>query len=202
MERHPIFAAVYDSLMAPLDRFWLAPLRRRTAEAAEGRTLEIGAGTGLNFPLFRSARPLVGLEPDPEMIRRAKPRAVQSSGPVHLVVGSAEALPFRDGAFDSVVASLVFCTIPDADRAAREVRRVLRPGSGVLHFFEHVRAAGRGLAAFQDAILPGWKKLFAGCHPNRATLPVFESAGFRVESCEQHGPILVVGSARPDAAIG
>lgn len=198
MERHPIFAAVYDAMMAPLDRLWLTPLRQRTAAAATGRTLEIGAGTGLNFPLFHSARPLIAMEPDPEMIRRARPRAA-ARGDVHLVVGSAEALPFRAGRFDAVVASLVFCTIPDARRAAAEVSRVLRPGSGKLHFFEHVRAPGRALAGFQDAILPIWKRLFAGCHPNRETLPVLEAAGLEVESVEQRGPILVVGTARPSS---
>lgn len=197
MERHPVFAALYDAIMAPLDWLSFAPLRRRTAEAARGRTLEIGVGTGLNFDLYRDARPLVGIEPDPEMLKRARRRGGMSSAPVHLLAASAEALPFRSGCFDSVVASLVFCTIPDADAAAREVHRVLRPGSGSLYFFEHVRASGPTLARVQDAVTPLWRRLFAGCHPNRATLPTLERAGLRIERCNRRGSTLVCGSARP-----
>ena len=194
MERHPIFAAVYDTMMGALDRLSFAPFRKKTAEAARGRTLEIGIGTGLNLELYANAGTLFGIEPDPEMLKRARSRAAGRAA--HLVIAGAEALPFRDGAFDSVVASLVFCTIPDVDGAAREVRRVLRPESGAFHFFEHVRARHTVAGRVQDAVTPVWKKLFAGCHPNRDTVPVFERAGLRIEKCEQPSAVLVHGTAR------
>jgi SAM-dependent methyltransferase len=196
MERHPVFAALYDSIMTPLDRFAFGPHRRRTAAGARGRTLEIGVGTGLNLDLYENARVIVGIEPDPEMMRRARKRAIGARRPVFLVIAGAEALPFRDGSFDSVVASLVFCTIPDVERAAREVGRVLTPGSGEFRFFEHVRARQSLLGGLQDLATPIWKRLLAGCHPNRQTLAVFERAGLRVESCERYGATLVRGTAR------
>ncbi|MGH7896769.1 MAG: class I SAM-dependent methyltransferase [Candidatus Binatia bacterium] len=199
MERHPIFAALYDSIMVPLDRLSFRPHRERTAAAATGRTLEVGIGTGLNIDLYRSASRIVGIEPDPEMLRRAVRRAREASKPVHLVAASAENLPFRGGSFDSVVASLVFCTIPDARSAAREVRRVLVPGSGAFHFFEHVRSSRPLFARLQDVATPVWKKLFGGCHPNRDTLPVFEKAGLAIESCDRPGAVLIRGTARVGA---
>ena len=194
MERHPIFAAVYDTMMGALDRVAFAPLRKKTAEAAHGKTLEIGIGTGLNLDLYANAGTVFGIEPDPEMLKRARTRAIARSA--HLVIAGAEALPFRDGAFDSVVASLVFCTIPDVDGAAREVRRVLRPGRCTLHFFEHVRASAPLAGRLQDLATPLWRRLFAGCHPNRDTVPAFERAGLRVDRCEQPSAVLVHGTAR------
>ena len=194
MQRHPIFAALYDSILLPFDRLSFRPHRRRLAAAAHGRTLEIGIGTGLNLDLYENARPIVGIEPDPEMLKRAHRRAARLGRPVHLVIAGAEALPFPDGAFDSVVATLVFCTIPDVDAAAKEVRRVLAP-RGAFHFLEHVRARQRWLARCQDAVTPLWKCLFAGCHPNRQALPAFERAGLHIVSCERPGALLVCGSA-------
>jgi SAM-dependent methyltransferase len=194
MERHPIFAALYDSMMGRLDQWSFAPLRKQTAESARGKTLEIGIGTGLNLDLYTNAGTIFGIEPDPEMLKRARARAGQR--PIHLMIAAGEALPFRDGAFDSVVASLVFCTIPDVDRAAREVRRVLRPDSGRFYFFEHVRADRVWMGRLQDFATPLWRRLFAGCHPNRDTVPVFERAGLVVDRCEQPSAILVHGAAR------
>ena len=194
MERHPIFAALYDTMMGRLDRWSFAPLRKQTAEAARGTTLEIGIGTGLNLELYANADVIYGIEPDPEMLKRAQARV--GTRRIHLVIAGAEALPFRDGAFDSVVASLVFCTIPDVDGAAHEVRRVLRPGSGRFYFFEHVRAHALWGARLQDLATPLWRRLFAGCHPNRETVPVFERAGLKIERCEQPSAMLVHGAAR------
>jgi ubiquinone/menaquinone biosynthesis C-methylase UbiE len=198
MERHPIFAAIYDPMMAVVDRLVAAERRRRVAREARGRVLEIGIGTGLNVPLYRDADALFGLDPDPDMLRRAKPRAAAADRPVHLVSASAEDLPFASASFDTVVASLVFCTIPDARRAAAEVRRVLAP-SGRFVFFEHVRSTRPGIARFQDGIAPAWRKLFAGCHPNRDTLELFAESGLAIESFQRSGPgILVTGSARSE----
>jgi ubiquinone/menaquinone biosynthesis C-methylase UbiE len=194
VERHPIFAALYDSMLLPLDRLSFRPHRRRIAAAARGRTLEIGIGTGLNLALYEGTRRIVGIEPDPEMLNRARRRAASLGRPVDFALARAEALPFRDGAFDSVIATLVFCTIADTDAAARESCRVLAP-RGEFHFLEHVRSRNRWVARFQDAVTPFWKRLLAGCHPNRETLRTFEHAGLEVERGERPGAFLVCGSA-------
>jgi ubiquinone/menaquinone biosynthesis C-methylase UbiE len=197
-ERHPIFAALYDPSM--LVQNWLAFGHHRalTASAAVGRVLEVGIGTGLNLHLYRAATSIVGVEPDPGMLARARRRAAaHAETPVHLLAARGEHLPLPSASVDSVVATLVFCTIPDVHLTLREVGRVLRPG-GNLHFFEHVRATRPWLARLQDRALPLWQRLFAGCHPNRDTLAAFHEAGFRVEALwRSRSGVLVRGTARP-----
>jgi ubiquinone/menaquinone biosynthesis C-methylase UbiE len=97
-----------------------------------------------------------------------------------LVQGSAETLPFRDGAFDTVVVGLVFCTVPDVARGLAEVNRVLA-ADGELRAIEHVRATTPWGARWQDAITPLWKRLTGGCHPNRDTETTVERAGFVIQ---------------------
>ena len=98
-----------------------------------------------------------------------------------LVQGSAEALPFRDGTFDTVVSGLVFCSVPDAARGLAEVKRVLR-GDGQLRMLEHVRARRPWKARLQDRVQPFWTRVTGGCHPNRDTERAVEAAGFTIEA--------------------
>jgi ubiquinone/menaquinone biosynthesis C-methylase UbiE len=109
-------------------------------------------------------------------LRRARGRARGA----RLVQGRAEALPFRDGAFDTVVSGLVLCSVGDPARGLAEVHRVLRPG-GALRALEHVRSTVAWRARVQDAIQPAWTWLAGGCHPNRDTERAVEAAGFTIE---------------------
>jgi SAM-dependent methyltransferase len=93
--------------------------------------------------------------------------------------GVAESLPFPDDSFDTVVASMVLCSVTSPGRAAEEMGRVLRPG-GELRFLEHVRSTNRAWAGVQDAITPVWSVFSGGCHPNRDTPATIRSAGFQV----------------------
>jgi ubiquinone/menaquinone biosynthesis C-methylase UbiE len=97
------------------------------------------------------------------------------------VQARAEALPFRDGVFDTVVSGLVFCSVDDPQAALAEVRRVLAPG-GALRMMEHVRSAHRLRGAIQDWIQPAWTAVAGGCRPNRETERAVERAGFAVEA--------------------
>jgi ubiquinone/menaquinone biosynthesis C-methylase UbiE len=99
---------------------------------------------------------------------------------VPLVVARAEALPFRAGAFDTVVSALVLCSVEDPARALAEVRRALAPG-GSLRVMEHVRSPRPLLARLQDLVQPAWTRVTGGCHPNRATEASVVSAGFAIE---------------------
>src|SRR5262245_50456374 len=125
----------YDALCALVERTGLGRWRHWLVDGARGRTLDLGCGTGRNLPLLPRGATGVGLDPSWPSLVRARRRAPH----VALVMGSAEALPFRTGSFDSVLSGLVFCSVPDPGRGLEEVRRVLGPG-GTLRMMEHVRS--------------------------------------------------------------
>lgn len=160
--------------------------RREIAELiglAEGRVLEIGAGTGANLGYYSSAvTEVVGIEPVAAMLEKAQ-AVVQQVGhdfPVQLQVGDARELPFDDGSFDSVVACLVFCTIPQPELAVAEMQRILKPG-GKLFFYEHVASTRPRVRAWQKRINPVWRKVACGCEITRDTRQLFETAGFQYQ---------------------
>ena len=175
-----IFALVYEPFL------WLGEIagmrsRRRTLLGnARGRVVEIGAGTGLNISLYPDAiDELVLTEPD-ESMRRKLTRRLQRSGRVAQIVDApAERLPFADASVDTVVSTLVLCTVPDPERTLGEIARVLRPG-GQLLFLEHVRASSRFLAACQDYLFRPWRAFAGGCCCNRPTLELMRASGFTV----------------------
>lgn len=161
-----------------------APHRRRIVEDAAGDVLEVGAGTGFNFPYYRHASRVVALEPEEAMRRRALGRAPKAAVPIEVIPGDGERLPFPDASFDTVVFALVLCTIPHPDRALAEARRVLRP-DGEIRFYEHVRSADPRIARRQDRILRPWRAFNRGCHPNRDTSRAIELAGFKFKELDR-----------------
>jgi ubiquinone/menaquinone biosynthesis C-methylase UbiE len=167
---------LYDTGMVVLEKLGLGRFRAWLARGVRaGRTLDLGCGTGRNLPLFGAGVRAIGLDPCHASLLAARRREPE----VPLVRGRAEALPFRDGAFDTVVSGLVFCSVEDVPRGLAEVRRVLGKG-GVLRLLEHVRARGRVAARLQDLTQPAWTCLTGGCHPNRDTVAAIAAAGFLV----------------------
>lgn len=194
-----LFSRLYDPLLAPLERLGLGDLRCETLRGLRGEVLELGVGTGRNFPFYPpGVERVVGVEPDREMMRRAPARAAGAAFPVELVEASAEELPFEDGSFDAVVATLVFCTIPDPERAVREVHRVLKDG-GELRLLEHVRLERRAAAWVQEKATPVWKQLAGGCHLDRDTLGRIENSRLSIERVERHldGLVLSIAARKP-----
>ncbi len=183
---HPVFAALYDGLGAAAERGWMGRRRSRLLAGASGTVLEIGGGTGANLPHYRDVARVVVAEPDPHMRLRLRRKLGRARVPVEVSEAGAEALPFADGSFDAVVSTLVLCSVGDQGDALAEVRRVLRPG-GRLLFIEHVRGED-SIARVQDRVLPVWRRLFAGCHPNRDTLGSIRAAGFEVGTLERFVP--------------
>jgi ubiquinone/menaquinone biosynthesis C-methylase UbiE len=177
-----VFAFVYDSFL------WLGEIagmrsRRRTLLAgARGRVVEIGAGTGLNVAHYPDEiAELILTEPDASMRRRLE-RRLQGNGRVARIVDApAERLPLDDGSVDTVVSTLVFCTVDDPARTLSEIARVLRPG-GQLLFVEHVRANSRFLAACQDYLFRPWRAFAGGCCCNRPTVEMMRDCGFSVDA--------------------
>jgi ubiquinone/menaquinone biosynthesis C-methylase UbiE len=199
----------YDDFILPrlldlaMSNKQLLPFRERVSGAAEGRVLEIGVGSGRNLPFYRSrASEILALEPSPKLVAMAR-GAADSGVPVHFLEASAETIPLDDGTIDSVVTTWTLCSIPRADSALAEMRRVLRPG-GRLLFAEHGQAPSASVRWWQDRLTPAWRRISGGCHLNRPILSMIEDAGFRVERIETGyipGPkpltFMYEGSARP-----
>src|SRR5215211_6710507 len=183
---HPIFAALYDAMAASAERRWMGERRKRLLAGARGAVLEIGGGAGANLPHYRDVDRIMVAEPDPFMRKRLGQKLADVRVPVEVSDAGAEALPFPNGSFDTVVSTLVLCTVPNQEAALDETRRVLRPG-GRLLFIEHVRAEG-STARWQDRLERLWGWLFASCHPNRETLAAIEKAGFDMEALENFLP--------------
>ena len=164
-----LFARWYPWLMGLAEAAGQADVRAAQLAAASGRTLEIGAGSGLSLPHYTGAvKELVLVEPDPDfrvqlLARLRSLQAVPWSWAV--TDDDAHALPFHDASFDTVTASFTFCSVARPEQALREVHRVLRPGGRFL-FHEHVRGDGLRLL-LQNAVAPLQVSMAGGCHPNR-----------------------------------
>ncbi|AQS55729.1 class I SAM-dependent methyltransferase [Novibacillus thermophilus] len=187
------FPRWYDALMEPLERRGIRNIRIRLLQKAWGNVLEIGSGTGLNFPYYEQVEQVTAIDPEPLMVKQSMQRAEQAHVPIRVRRAEAEALPFADNLFDTAVGTLVLCTVPDPNKALAEIRRVCKPGAPVL-FFEHVRLEHPLLGRLQDGLTPVWKRLCDGCHLNRNTLEQIQRAGFKTTVVEPHykGIFLVI----------
>ncbi len=177
------FTVWYGLVMRIVDESGLRETRREVLAGAEGRTLDIGSGTGSNLRLYpEDVSELVLAEPDPRMhavLRRKLNEGERTN--TELVQARAEKLPFEDSSFDCVACTMVLCTIPDPAEALVEASRVLKPG-GKLLFLEHVRSEDPGFARWQDRLERPWRFLADGCHCNRDSLATIEASPLSVES--------------------
>jgi ubiquinone/menaquinone biosynthesis C-methylase UbiE len=156
----------------------LTKYRRAVVAAARGRVLEIGVGSGLNFPLYGKQVELVyGIDPSPRLLAIARRRAAASGVPVELLQGSATAIPLANDTIDTVVMTWTLCSIPDPLAALREMRRVLKP-NGKLYFVEHGLSPEPSIENWQHRITPAWRRMAGGCHLDRKIDELIRLAGF------------------------
>ena len=174
----------YDLAMRPLDKWLLARLRARVMAALppDGRILELGAGTGLNFVFYPATARGVAIEPSCEMLRIAVKKRKPDG--IRLVQSRAESLPFRDSSFDAAFATLVFCSIDSQPQAFAELRRVVRKGGQVV-LLEHVRPANM-LGPVVDLLSRITVPLFND-HLNRRTAEQARASGLQVVNVEERG---------------
>src|SRR4051812_7308917 len=175
-----VFAAGYDRFMAGTEKAGLHDMRRELLASARGRTLELGAGTGANVDVYPAAvTELVLAEPAEPMARRLQAKHPQAS----VVHAPGEALPFADDSFDTVVSTLVLCTVSDPDRTIAEIERVLKP-DGQLLFVEHILDPSGRMAKWQRRLTPFQKRFACGCHLDRPTPDTIAAHGFAMGRLE------------------
>ncbi len=181
--RYDEFASKYDGLVGVAETVLFGNGRRWVGAQARGDVLEIAVGTGRNLPSYPRDVRLTGIDVSPAMLAIARRRAQELDRPVDLRVGDAQALPFPDARFDTVVSTLALCTIPDDRRAVAEARRVLRPG-GHLLLLEHVCSPIRPVRAVQRLLDPLFRR-FAADHLLREPLRHLEAEGFVIDCLER-----------------
>jgi ubiquinone/menaquinone biosynthesis C-methylase UbiE len=158
--------------------------RARLLPAAKGRVLEIGIGSGLNLPHYGpSVTSVDGIDLSPPLLAMASKKVEGRYFPVTLHAGSAEALPFDAGTFDTVVSTWTLCSIADWAAALTEIRRVLK-SDGAMLFIEHGRAPEDAVARWQDRLTPIWRRCAGGCHLSRDIAAMVRDTGFWLEDLE------------------
>jgi ubiquinone/menaquinone biosynthesis C-methylase UbiE len=159
--------------------------REKVVPMAQGTILEIGTGSGLNFPYYDAdkVKKCWGLDPAPEMLRLAESAAASVPFDVEFLEVPADRIPLEDRSVDTVMVTYTLCTIPDTQAALREMARVLNP-SGQLIFCEHGAAPDASVRRWQDLINPLWRRFGGGCHLNRLIPDLIEKGGFRIDRME------------------
>jgi ubiquinone/menaquinone biosynthesis C-methylase UbiE len=204
----PRFARMYLRSAASAEERGATDHRRRLLDGLRGSVVEIGAGHGLNFPLYPpEVNELVAIEPEPTLRSQAELAAESANVPIRVLAGVADELPLEDESVDAAVASLVLCSVPNQPRALAEIRRVLRP-EGELRFYEHVIPRCQPKRLLLQVIDRSgiWPAIAGGCHPARDTTEAIMQAGFDIAAIERFAfsaqrfePSIphILGNARP-----
>jgi len=194
-------ASLYERLILPrliACACGAEPIRRQRAKIvplAYGRVLELGAGGGLNFAFYDPVRvvSVTGVDPSDGLRQRAcaAPRPVGLE--IEVIDGRAEALPFDDASFDTVVCTFTLCSVASTGATLAEARRVLKP-NGTFLFSEHGLAPDLDVARWQRRLEPFWKRLAGGCHLTRPVAAAISASGFRLKRLET---MYLPGAPRP-----
>lgn len=198
--RYERIAPVYDRVEAVMERL-LRPWRVRLWSEVKGpKVLEVGVGTGKNIPYYPPGVEITAIDLTPGMLAQARERARRLGAAVDLCLGDVQALDFPDHSFDDVVATCVFCSVPDPLLGLRELARVVRPG-GTIHLLEHVRPTHSLLAWLMDVMNPLVVRIM-GSNMNRRTVETARRSGLllrRVEDLDGLGilKLIVAHPGRP-----
>ena len=177
-QRYNRTAIFYDAMD------WMVPvrLRKQAVELAKGDVLEVGAGTGSNLPYYLPGCRVTGIDFSPGMLAKARQKAVQARVPVTLLEMDAEHMAFPDNIFDTVIATCVFCSVPNPVQGLQEIRRVCKP-DGQIILLEHVRSENPLFGALMDILNPISLHII-GSNINRRTIQNVMEAGIHINRVE------------------
>lgn len=176
-----VFARFYDRAAQTAEDKVLAERRRELLSGLKGNILEIGAGTGANFPFYDKEATVLAIEPSPYMLRQAREKKKDKEN-IRLLEASVEACyedkVIQKNSLDAVVCTLVLCTVPDPHKALRYFHQWLKP-DGILIILEHIKFHDPWKGKVQDIINPAWKLIGEGCHLNRKTDEIIRQERFQ-----------------------
>lgn len=171
--------SIYDSFMSIFEKNGLSFYRKDLLRKAKGHVLEIGPGTGANLDYynFNIISKITFLEPEFNKTLKSKIKFNNFD----FIEGDVQNLPFKDNSFDTIVFTLIFCSIKDYEKGLNEIKRVLKK-NGIVLFIEHIEPKNQPLKGLFNFTNPLWNKIANGCNLNRNTLDYIENVGFKIES--------------------
>lgn len=171
---------IYDLFMHPLEHMRLGKKRAYLFEDVAGDVLEIGYGTGVNLKYYPYEQMDSLSLLDTNIPNHLSTKSIPMNMPFNVDRGSVQNLPYEDESFDSVVFTLVFCSVEDPAKGLNEVYRVLKPG-GRVYFMEHLLPTKPHLKHLFNKLTPVWKRVAHGCHLNRETITLIQQSGLKLQ---------------------
>lgn len=187
-----ISAWIYDAFMNYFEKKGLKEMRKRVLEEVEGKVLELGPGTGVNLKFYSKEKIQSLTFVDLKFKSSLEEKARKKCPNITLIKADAQELPFDDKTFDSVVFTLVMCSVDDPFIGLSEVRRVLKD-DGSIHFIEHVEPERGRLKPLFNAINPAWNSFSGGCNLNRDTEQTLADAGFKLKIMDKKFSNIFIG---------
>ena len=183
-----------------MDNMIPARLRRKAVEQANGKVLEVGVGTGANLGFYLAGCQVTGIDFSPGMLQKAEKKVKEAKVPITLVEMDAQKMSFCDDSFDTVIATCVFCSVPDPVQGLKEVKRVCKPGGKII-LLEHVRSENLALGLLMDLINPIAVHMI-GSNINRKIVENVKLADMHIDSMEEYyGKIIKLIVATPDSCL-